>query len=243
VTLDKIKLILVSITLFSHLILVNFCKDIAFNNPLDPNASKEAAKIIRIIETILSGDGDICFDGEKIWKIDLSGNLTAIDRESGAVIRSFPTVPGSGICFYRGSIYLCNGQQENLLYVIDPLSTDILNRLSTQNLYPGFITVLDDLLIIYDMRSAGIFEYNPDTGDSNRLFDLSGINIGGLEIYQGDLLITDKNADSIYRFSLNGGIMGVVSSPTTGLSGIAIDGSNYIYLFMLDGNIYKVSLP
>lgn len=236
----KTVLISVSIIYFS---LFYSCKDIAFNNPLDPNASKEVLKIIRVIETSLAGRGDIDFDGEKFWKTDTFGNLYAFERESGVVIRSFSTVPGTGVSFFRDELYLCNGEGENILYVIDPLSGDILNRISTSDIYPGFLTVFNNQLIIYDVRSAGIFQYDPETGDAVRLFEFSGMNIGGIGMYKDGLLISDMNTDSIYRFSLRGEIIDAFSSPAAGIGGLAVDSSDYIYLFMMDGNIYKVSLP
>lgn len=239
----KIKLISVSIILFSSLAILNSCKDIAFNNPLDPNASKEVLKVIRVIDTTLMGKGDLAFDGEKFWKVDIYANLTAIDRESGTVIRSFFTVPGTGVTFFREGIYVCNGEGENILYSIDPLSGDILNRISTTDISPGFLATFDDQLIIYDVRSAGIFEYDLDTGDSLRLFEVSGMNIGGIEMYKDGLLISDMNTDTIYRFSLSGTVTDVFSSPAAGIGGLSVDSSDYIYLFMLDGKIYKVSLP
>ncbi len=239
----KINSILVSTILFSIVLGLNCCRDITFNNPLDPEASKELLQIVRIIETTLLGPGDIAFDGEKFWKINLSGHLTAIDRESGTIIRSFTTISGTGLCFFEGRIYICNGEGENILYGIDTLSGDILNRMSTSALFPGFLAVFNDLLIIYDVRSAGIFEYNLETGDSNRLFDLSGINVGGLAVYRGDLLVSDINSDSIYHMSLGGDVLNVFSSPVSGISGLAVDNLDYIYLIMMDGKIYKVSLP
>ena len=237
------KLISASIILFSSLTILNCCKDIAFNNPLDPNASKEVLKVIRVIETSLMGRGDISYDGEKFWKIDIYANLTAIDRESGTVIRSFLAVPGTGVTFSRDGLYVCNGEGENILYSIDPLSGDILNRISTTDIYPGILTAFDDRLIIYDVRSAGIFEYDLDTGDSLRLFEVSGMNVGGIEMYKDGLLISDMNTDTIYRFSLSGIVTDVFSSPAAGIGGLTVDSSDYIYLFMLDGKIYKVSLP
>ena len=51
------------------------------------------------------------------------------------------------------------------------------------------------------------------------------------------------NTDSIYRFTLGGEVKDVFTAPASGVSGIAVDGSNYVYLFMIDGKIYKVSLP
>ena len=239
----KINLISASIILFGSLTILNSCKDIIFNNPLDPEVSKEVLKVIRVIETTLMGKGDLAFDEEKLWKIDIYGTLTAIDRESGMVIRSFITVPGTGVTFFRDGIYVCNSEGENVLYSIDSLSGDILNRISTTDIFPGFLTAFNDRLIVYDARSAGIFEYDLETGDAIRLFEVSGINIGGIEMYKGGLLISDINTDSIYLFSLNGTVMDVFSSPAAGIGGLTVDSSDYIYLFMLDGKIYKVSLP
>jgi outer membrane protein assembly factor BamB len=236
----------VFIIVFSGLIGLQGCKDIIFNNPLDPDASKDVVQVIRVIETSLSGLGDIAFDGEKFWKIDRSGILTAFDRETGIVIRSFSVEPGSGVGFFNDLIYFCSGyggQEENILYTVDPLSGDILNRLPTRELYPRVLTAVDNGLVLFDVRSSGIFAYDPETGDSFRLFEVSGINIGGIAAYKGGLLITDMNTDSIYRFSLSGEVLTVFSSPASGIGGIAADYSDYVYIFMLDGKVYKVSLP
>jgi outer membrane protein assembly factor BamB len=242
---EKTALISVFIIVFSVLAGYSGCKDIVFNNPLDPNASKDVVSVIRVIETPLAGRGDIAFDGEKIWKIGISGNLTAVDRESGAVIRSFAVVPGTGVGFFMDSIYLCGGegQGENILVVVDPLSGDILNRVSTGDIYPGFLAAYHDRLILFDVRSAGIFEYDPGTGNATRLFEISGLNIGGIAVYRGGLLISDMNTDSIYRFSLSGSAADVYTSPAAGIGGLTVDNSDYVYLCMLDGKIYKVSLP
>lgn len=234
----KIGFISVFIILFNY-----SCKDIIFNNPLDPNASKDVLTIIRVIETDIGGRGDLSFDGEKIWKIDLSGNLVAIDRESGVMIRSFSTDPGTGVSFFRDKIYLCNGEGENILVSVDPLSGDILNRVSTREIHAAFLTGNTDQLLVFDVRSSGIFEYDPETGDSTRLFEVSGLNIGGIAVYKEGLLISDMNTDTIYRFTLNGDVISVFSSPASGVGGLTVDSSDYVYLFMLDGKIYKVSLP
>ena len=124
------------------------CKNIVFNNPLDPNASKAVLDIIRVLETGLSGPGDICFDGEKFWKINSFGNLTAFDRESGIVIRSFSSDPGTGITFLRDKIYLCNGLGENMLVSVDPLSGDVINRVSTREIQPAFLASANNRLLI-----------------------------------------------------------------------------------------------
>lgn len=237
-----VKTVLISV----FIIFFNFfysCKDIVFNNPLDPNASKDVLTIIRVIETTLAGRGDLSFDGEKIWKIDLSGNLAAVDRESGIMIRSFSTDPGTGVSFFRDKIYVCNGEGENVLVSVDPLSGDILNRVSTREIHAAFLTAVNDRLLVYDMRSSGIFEYDPETGDSTRLFEISGLNIGGIAAYKDSLLISDMNTDTIYRFTLSGDVISVFSSPASGVGGITVDAGDYVYLFMLDGKIYKVSLP
>lgn len=225
--------------------LFNSCQDISFNNPLDPHASKEVLKIIRVIDTPFGGRGDAAFDGEKFWKINPYGDLTALDRESATMIRSFSIVPGTGVSFFRNAIYICSGQLENILYKVDPLSGDILDRHSTRDIYPGHLaaSTIEDRLIIYDVRSAGIFSYDPETGDATRLFAIAGISVGGIETYKGGLLVTDMNSDAIYLFAMNGAVMDVFLSPAPGIGGVAVDNSEYIYLFMMDGKIYKVSLP
>lgn len=219
------------------------CRDIVFNNPLDPNASRDVLKIVKIFETSLSGAGDMMFDGEKLWKIDAAGSLTALDRESGIVIRSFVTDGGTGTAFFQDAIYICNGRGDSVLVVVDPLSGDVLNRLNTTRLSPGYLAVDGDRLLIYDMRSSGIFRYDPGGGSAERLFAAAGINVGGMAAYRDGLLITDMNTDSIYYFSLSGEVRRVFSSPAPGVGGVAVDSGNYVFLFSLSGKIYKVSLP
>jgi outer membrane protein assembly factor BamB len=225
------------------LVSLSGCKDIVFNNPLDPNGSKDVLNVIRVIETSLGGVGDIAYDGEKFWKISPGGALIAFDRESGVVIRTFGVEPGTGVAFYDETIYLCHNEQDNMLVLVDPLAGDILNRITTGQLFPGYITASGNRLLLYDARSSGIFRYHPETGDSNRLFEVSGFEVGGIASYKNGILITDMNTDSIYRFSLDGEVEDVFTSPASGVSGIAVDGSNNVYLFMIDGKIYKVSLP
>ncbi|MCP4147321.1 MAG: hypothetical protein GY757_06175, partial [bacterium] len=156
-------------------------------------------QIIRVIESTLSGRGDLCFDGEKLWKSGYS-ILYAVDMETGTVIRSHTTVPGSGVAFFEDRLYLSGEGSENILHVIDPLSGDLLNKVSTTGIYPGYLAASDDGLLIYDTRSAGIFHYQPETGESRRLFEASGINIGGIASYKGGLLISDANTDTVYNF-------------------------------------------
>lgn len=231
----------VFIVLFS--ILCSSCKDIVFDNPLDPNASKGVVQVIRVIDTPLVGRGDIAFDGEKFWKASPSSDLSAFDRESGIVIRSFPGVPGTGVALFNHLLYVCNGEVENILYVVDPLSGDIFNRISTRDIYPGYITTSGDKLLVFDIRSYGIFEYNTETGQSTRLFALPGLQLGGITRYKSDLLITDMSTDSIYQLSMTGDIKKVFSSPVQGIGGIGVDNSDYVYLFITNGKVYKVTLP
>ncbi|MGE5340036.1 MAG: hypothetical protein ACM3SY_01025 [Candidatus Omnitrophota bacterium] len=219
------------------------CKDIVFDNPLDPNASKDVVKVIRVIDTALTGAGDITFDGEKFWKINALGDVSAFDMESGITIRSFQIVPGTGIAFLHNVLYLCSGQRENTLYVVDPLSGDIVNRISTRDMYPGYIAAFNNELIVFDVRSSGIFRYDPETGTAVRLFEMAGLTVGGMAVYKNGLLISDGNTHSIYHFSMTGDVIHVFSSPATGIGGIAVDNSDYVYLFMMDGKVYKVSLP
>ena len=223
------------------IILLGSCKDIIFNNPLDPQATPEAVQIIKVISTSLSGKGDICYDGEKFWKIESYGSLNAFDMESGTIIRTYPVDAGTGVIFFENKLYTCKG--DNIIISLDPLSGEILNRISTTDLYPGYLTTDFSSLIIYDLRSSSFFNYDLKTGTSNRLFQVSGLAIGGIEIYGEGVLVTDMNSDSIYYFALNGTIINVFRSPASGIGGITVDGRDYVYLFTLDGKIYKISLP
>ena len=72
---------------------------------------------------------------------------------------------------------------------------------------------------------------------------MSGLNIGGMTAYKNGLLITDMNTDTLYRFDFSGAVTDVYTSPASGTGGAAVDSGNYVYLLMLDGKIYKVSLP
>ncbi len=239
---ERIALTWVYIIVFNILFL-NGCKDIVFNNPLDPNATKEAVKVIQVLDTSLRGEGDIAFDGEKFWKTGPSSELIAFDRESGLIIREVTATSATGVTFFNNLIYLCDGKSDNILYAVDPLSGDIINRISTRDIYPAFITTSGGKLIIYDYRSSGIVEYDLESGNSKHLFSAPGLNIGGIESYKSGLLISDMNTDSIYYFSMSGDVIKVFSSPASGISGIGVDSSSYIFLLMLDGKVYKVSLP
>ncbi|MCP5049479.1 MAG: hypothetical protein GY940_20075 [bacterium] len=240
---DRRRFLLGVLAIILSIALSVSCKDIIFNNPLDPDASKEVVAIVRVFDTLLGDRGDIAYDGEKFWKIDPSGNLTAFDRESGTIIRSFFNIGGTGVGFFKDSLWLCGTGSENILVIVDPLSGDTLNQISTRDLFPGFLAGTGGQLIIYDTRSAGIFDYDPDTGDAVRLFEIPGINVGGIALYKGGLLVSDMNTDSLYRFALNGSVIDVYSSPAAGIGGVGVDAGEFVYLFMLDGKVYKVSLP
>ncbi len=223
------------------IIIFESCKDIIFNNPLDPNASIETLQIVKIVPTGLMGEGDLAYDGEKFWKISVTGGLYAFDAESGAVIRSLAVRPGTGVAVLRDKIYICNG--ENILYAYDSLSGDLIDQISTVELYPAFLTTLDDRLLLYDQRSTSFYRYEPETGATELLFQISGVEIGGIETYGDGVLFTDKKSNSIYQYNLDGNLINAYLSPAESTVGISIDNGSYIYLLTLDGQLYKVSLP
>jgi hypothetical protein len=234
----KLKLV---VLVLGFVILSESCKDIIFNNPLDPDASLETPQIVKIIPTSLSGAGDIAYDGEKCWKINEFGSLNAFDIESGVTIRTISTVPGTGLATLLDKMYICG--ESNIISTYDPLSGDLIDRISTGDLYPKFLSPMEDRLLMYDIRSLGFYEYQPETGMSTPLFQLSGVDIGGIEYYQGGVLFTDIIANSIYHYTLDGEMVNVYLSPAAATTGITVDGSGYLYLFTLDGQINKVSLP
>jgi len=214
VKLKIIVLILVSITIF------NSCRDISFNNPLDPNASKEAAKLIKIIDTTVSGIGDIDYKEGKIWKTTLSGTYM-IDVESGTIIRSISGKSGIGIALFEGKLYVCNS--DNNIQVYDSLSGELVKQILTSNIYPQYCCFLEEKLIVFDSSSKSIA-------------------LSGLCTYNGGLLVANDQTDSIYSFSMGGEILKVFRSPATDIVGITSD-DNIIYISNINGQIYKVSLP
>lgn len=227
--------------LWVFIIFFESCKDIIFNNPLDPDASLDTLRVVKIIPTSLVGEGDLAYDGEKFWKISTTGGLQAVDVESGVIIRSLPTRPGTGVAVLQDRIYICNG--ENILYSYDPLSGDLIDQISTVDLYPSFLSTLDDRLLLYDKRSYSFFRYEPASGAVEQLFQISGVAIGGIESVAGGVLFTDRNSNSIYHYALDGDMLNVYLSPAAGTAGISTDNGSYIFLLTLDGQLYKVSLP
>lgn len=227
--------------LLVSIIVSDCCKDVIFNNPLDPDASIETLKIVKIIPTGLYGEGDLAYDGEKFWKSNGYGTLYAFDIESGVTIRTLSIKPATGLGFFQDKLYVCNG--ENVIYSYDPLSGDLIDQISTADLYPAYLSTLADGLLLYDIRSNGFYNYNPETGISTSLFQVTGVGIGGIGFFQDGLLFTDTNTNSIYQYTFDGDLLDVFLSPANETSGITVDGAGYIYLLTLDGQLYKVSLP
>jgi len=235
VKLKTIVLVLVCIFLFST------CKDVIFNNPLDPDASRELLKIIKNISTDLSGEGDITNDGEKLWKINSVGGVYAFDIESGVIIRSISGITGTGICLVEDRLFICDGS--NILYSYDSLSGDLLDQISTTDIYPAFLSSFNGLIFLFDLRSSSFFQYDPITGSSEQLFQVTGFEVGGVEIFREGILFSDRNTNTIYYYSMEGEMINMYLSPATSTQGLTVDSSDYIYLLTLDGQLYKVSLP
>jgi len=219
----------------------NGCRDVVFNNPLDPDASRTNLTIQRVFSTFLSGPGDICFDGEKIWKAGAGGSISAFDTESGTTIRSFVLTPATGIAFLDRRLYLCG--EKNEIDVFDPMSGILITRISTSRIYPRLLAARENDLLLFDSRSESIFSLNPESGEITRLFQLSGLAAGGMEFFEGSLLITDSAGDTLYRFTPGGDVIDVFRSPLGGITGVSKDDRGYVYLMGLDGQVAKVTLP
>lgn len=223
------------------LLLFSGCRDVLFNNPLDPNASTEVLQIEKIMTTTLANDGDITFDGEKFWKVNVVGGLIAFDVETGTTIRTIGGVSGTGVAVTQDRIFVCSG--DNLIYSLDPLSGDIIDRIATVDIYPGFMASMDDHLLIYDLRSFAFYDYEPNSGEVQFLFQVTGVDLAGLEFYEGGILFVDRNSNSIFHYTLEGELISAYRSPASDTGGISVDASNNIYLLTLNGQLYKVSVP
>ncbi len=229
------------ILLWACIILFNNCKDVVFNNPLDPDASTDSLRVLKVIGTNITGSGDLTFDGEKLWRVTESGRLYALDMETGLVIRSLLSEGTSGVAFLQNIIYLCGNS--NQIWTVEPLSGDPLTQISTVELVPLYLAALDDGLLVFDSRTNGFFRYDPELGERDYLFKVSGMAAGGIAVFKGGILATETSTDSVYHFSLAGDLIAAYRSPASGVGGITVDYRDNIYLFTTDGSIYKVSLP
>jgi hypothetical protein len=222
-------------------LLFNACRDITFNNPLDPDASRANLTIQNVFSTQVSGPGDICFDGEKIWKASDRGNATAFDTESGATIRSFLFAPSNGIAFLNRRLYLCG--QENQINVFDPLSGTLITRISTAEIYPRLLAAGMDELLVFDSRSESVFTLDPESLEIRRLFQLPGLETGGMEFFGDSLLVSDLSSNALYRLTLAGSVEDVFRSPLESTAGVCKDDRGFLYLMSLNGQVAKVTLP
>ncbi len=234
--MKKILLPLVLVILFSS------CRDVIFDNPFDPEVSKLEVKVLKVVSTEIRGNGDLCFDGEKIWFSSSDGSLYAVEPESGTVLREIPIggIP-TGLTFFQGLLYVSFGDEGDIV-LIDPLAETIINEMPIGERLPYLITNDGNLLIIYDRRTEAIYTFNQDTGEFQFLFKITGFAPSGMEYSNGDIVIVERNNLSIYVFSLSGEILKSYNSPTNYPGGIAYDPSGYFYLFSTDGKIYKISL-
>ena len=229
------------VLLLACIILFNNCKDVLFNNPLDPDASRDALRVLKVVDTTIAGAGDLAYDGEKLWRISETGRLYALDVETGLVIRSLLTEGASGVAFLQDIIYLSN--DTNRMWAIEPLSGDLLTQISTVELVPRYLAPLDFALLVFDSRSNGFFRYDPELGRRDFLFKVSGMAPGGIAVFKGGVLVTETATDSVYHFTMGGDLVAAYRSPASGVCGVTVDYRDNIFLLTTDGAIYKVSLP
>jgi outer membrane protein assembly factor BamB len=229
--------------ILAGIFIFNSCKDVIFNNPLDPDASKEDLRIIKTISTKLIGAGDISYDGEKIWKADISGIISSFETISGSILKTLYASSSTGIAFHNDTLYIVN-RNTNTIKCFDPLSGQLNQSIITGNFYFQFLASYQDELIAFDSRSSNIVRFNPKTGKSLNLFQLSGMSLGGLAIYQNKIIFSEQNSNSVYFLSLSGEVLNVYNSPVQGMSGITADSQNaFIYIFTIDGKLHKVTVP
>ncbi len=227
---------------FLFLILFSSCRDIVFDNPFDPNLSKLQVKILKVVDTTLKGNGDLCWDGEKLWFASENGTLYALEPESATVLREIPVggMP-SGITFLQGLLYVSFGADGDLI-TVDPVSETVINEMPMGDRLPQLITTDGNLLFIYDSRTESIYSFNQETGEFSFLFKITGFRPSGMEYSGGNIVLVERTNLSIYVISLSGEIQKTYDSPTNYPGGITVDGMGNFYLISTDGKLYKISL-
>ena len=219
------------------------CRDVVFNNPLDPDAARADLKIVKTFVTALSGEGDIAHDGEKIWKADRSGRIAAFDPLSGFTIRSLQLRSSSGIAYHDQLLYLAV-QNQNALESYDPLSGALVKIHSTGQYYFQYLASTGSELIAYDSRTSSLFLYQPDSGEVSPLFPLSGFRPGGMAFCDGRIVISELNSNTVYFFDIDGQVSNIYNSPVQSMSGITVDPASLtLCLFTINGDVYLVTVP
>jgi hypothetical protein len=224
-------------------VLFNACGDVVYNNPLDPDASRDELRLLRSVPAPVGGGGDMAHDGEKIWKADPAGSLTAIEPLSGTALRTLSPGACSGVAWYQAQLWLCQGQS-NLLRIYDPLSGSLVKTVSTGAYFFRYVTVHGSRLIGWDERSGHLVRFDPESGQGEVLFRPGGLVPGGLAVHEDWLLLAEVNSQSVFLFDWSGQVLAVYRSPVQGLSGICVDPrSGTIYLCTLHGTLCQVALP
>lgn len=224
-------------------VLFSGCGDVVFDNPLDPNASRDELRLLRSVGTPAVGEGDIDHDGEKIWKADPSGTLLAVEPLSGTVLRSLNAGRFSGLAWLDGELLVCHAQS-NLLRSFDPLSGSLVRTIGTGAYFFRLIAAQGRVLIGYDERSGHLVRFDPETGAGQMLFKPGGLNPGGLTVLGDRLLLSEINSQSVFVYDGTGQILAVYRSPVQNIRGICVDPrSQALYLCTLNGTLSQVQLP
>ncbi len=230
----KVFIVLGLVTVFSQA-----CRNVIFDNPLDPNASRPELLVVKVVDTEIRGKGGMCWDGEKLWKV-AEGSLFALEPESGSVLKSFPLGNGAvGVAFLNQSLYVA--YQDGHIDVVDPVSGTVLDRFSLGEVRPSYIASSQDRLFVFDELSKGLIALTLP-GGMQPLFSLSGFECGGLEGMDGKLAFVEAASLVLYLFEENGRVHSSYDIPPAEPSGLAWDGA-FLYLFSVDGRLYRLSLP
>ncbi len=218
------------------------CRDVIFNNPLDPNASRPEVFVIKTMEVEVKGEGGLAFDGEKLWKGIESGQTYALETEAGQILKSFSLPPGlKGLAFYEGKFYI-SYPQERTIRVVDALSGVVIDRIIMKTASPGYLAVFEGKIVFFDESTGSFMEYDFGEKEVRKLFSAQGFEVAGVDCYQGKIMVAERASLVLYLFETDGRIFASYSLPTASPSGITVDESDFIYIFSKDGKIYKASL-
>ncbi len=214
------------------------CRNVIFDNPLDPNASRPELLVVKVVDTQIRGKGGMCWDGEKLWKVG-EGGIFALEPESGQVLKSFPLGDGAvGVAFFNQNLYVA--YQDGQIEVVDPVSGTELDRFSLGEVRPSYIASSKEKLFVFDELSKSLIVLTLP-GGMQPLFSLSGFECGGLEEMDGKIAFVEAASLVLYLFEEDGRIQSSYDIPPVEPSGLAWDGA-FLYLFSIDGRLYRLSL-
>jgi DNA-binding beta-propeller fold protein YncE len=229
---------LAAISIFSLVFLAG-CNDRLFDNPNDPNAETRAYEILSTLQIGGIVPVDLTFSGEALWVVDTLSRVSALNYNSGALIREldFPQ-PVAGIAYDGKELWLSVKNSSQLVQV------NIVNgaEIRVLNLLRGNFGCLDfaaGRLYVVDRMSNTVLVVNPETGNIERSIAQPGVAIDGVSQDGTQLWTIDAMQAKFFRLDESGALVNLYQTPSRSAAGLAF-AEGMFWCGDQAGKIYKI---